>query len=1004
MWVIEIVVYIIVLFFLVKALQYGIVWVRLMQRRNQLPYNEWVDISQIPENLNPIWAQTHQALSSLGFQYAYSQKATQTNKVAFYQVYVHPHIPAFASVSSTLLPGWIRSFDVIFTSIFDNGKTMITTDCLDNITLPLPKSFQANTYYFADLSKQWLTHQQWVNQIRQKENTEPIYCTVEEFLQNQNDFAKEALSYQVENGWAVKVGLEGAWRYSYKGAAKLLAPIFYVSKKLTEISKKISKEQSANIIENKNTLPNSTSFLSESSTQAQLNADILAFEQAIADENNRVKWGWVTKAGLFLVSVVVAALAFGISFSWQTVFILLGVLLIHELGHLAGMILFGFKDTQVLFLPFLGAVTIGDKEDATPLQKLIIYLLGPVPGVIGGFIAAYVYLVTLNPLWYEIALISIILNYINLLPILPLDGGRVLEALFYIRFPRAQTVIYIINSLVLFLAWWLLNDKIILFLAISTIISLPLQWQFSIAASRVNRLLPKEHDRKIRLQTIFQVLTAPPFIKQTWAERYLLAKKLASHFSNVMPTVKVMIIGGFIYLLMLGLPIYGLIGWVAVDWWSARNYIPANTSIEEPIEKPIEKPDWETKLKQVTDPAKRWDILVEAGDWQLEEDYELENDGISEKAKQYYLEAFEIAKGFGLKDQRYLESLNKLVGVLPEKEVKDYYLQTLSQMQKNLDANDIQIASLLERLAFLSEKRSDEEIQYLERALEIRNNNLSITNNDTDTSLYLIVNNSISLADLYIEKQEAEKAKKLLIQTVEFCESNKKLKDRSIGVLEKLSDIYLKQGLTSKARLILTEKYDKLASLPDTKQELYFSTLINHIAWICILEKDFETANKLFEKKLALETGRFEINQLGLVPWFLSRLYGTDKQIKVTFLPHLLDICYLKIQEGKLDLAQETFNQIEEILKANKFQSLEQYAKSIDQKARFSAKYAKKTLLAEENNEELKMEEDLEEENKLSEELEKVDLADPILLEARQKDWRLHRDLAHKEVFDKLLK
>ncbi|MBN8725873.1 MAG: hypothetical protein J0M03_23450 [Acidobacteria bacterium] len=137
----------------------------------------------------------------------------------------------------------------------------------------------------------------------------------------------------------------------------------------------------------------------------------------------------------------------------------------------------------------------------------------------------------------------------------------------------------------------------------------------------------------------------------------------------------------------------------------------------------------------------------------------------------------------------------------------------------------------------------------------------------------------------------------------------------------------------------------------------------------------------------------------------------------------MLDICYLKIQEGKLDLAQETFRQIEEILKANKFQNLEQYAKSIDQKAKFSAKFAKEKLLTEGNNEELEIEEELtEKESGLSEELkelkelkeleeleeleklEKLDLLDPILVEARQKDWRLHRDLAHKEVFDKLLK
>jgi hypothetical protein len=41
--------------------------------------------------------------------------------------------------------------------------------------------------------------------------------------------------------------------------------------------------------------------------------------------------------------------------------ILVGVLLFHELGHYAGMRLFGYRDVRMFFIPFFGAAVSGKR-------------------------------------------------------------------------------------------------------------------------------------------------------------------------------------------------------------------------------------------------------------------------------------------------------------------------------------------------------------------------------------------------------------------------------------------------------------------------------------------------------------------------------------------------------------------------------------------------------------------------------------------------------------------
>ncbi|MBI4854086.1 MAG: hypothetical protein HY819_20005 [Acidobacteria bacterium] len=1007
--------YIAGIFLLIKGLQYSLVWVKLMRERQQVLCHEWIAPSEIPEKFTPVWVEADQALSQLGFQYAYAQRVKIASQDTFYYIYVHPELAIFANTSPTLLSSGSRPFDVVFTSIFENSEIATTTDCLNNIELPYSSNVHCQTLFLGDLQEHLQAHITLVNKLRFSKQTRLIYPTIDDHLAIENQYEQSSFSYRVSQGLIVPIGNEQVWRYSAIGALKLIQPIFSASKKLSNATKANAIKALASPLKTSDTQ-------TDPRTNAQLVASVTAFERVLEDEKRKQAWGWMTKTVLFVVSVIVTAIAFGFTFSWKTVPIFLGILFIHELGHLVGMKLFGYKDTQILFLPFLGAVTIGEKENVTPMQKLVIYLLGPVPGVIGGFIAGYIYLLTGKDIWYEIALMAIIINYINLLPILPLDGGRVVEAIFFSRFPRAQSIVYIINTCILVLFYFLLHDKILLFLIIASTLSIPYQWRFGKAAKEVSNLLPPEHNRTNRLEAIFQVLnTQPAFLKQALPEKHLLAKQLLSYFSNATPTLKTMVTGGIIYFLMLGLPIGGVVGWVAVNWFTMYGF--TSSSNQTLTSEKIEKPNWDEKIKQATDDEKRWQALMDAARNFYDEDEKETNN----KAKSYYLQALEIAKTFPAPDLRYIDNLTELGDITPKEESRNYYLQALDYAEKNHPTNNLELAKLLERLSSSYSLETQEKIKCLEKALEIRKNqpvNSSTPSKGEDKiyggspDLSIMISHQSYLASLYEENKEFNKAEDCLKNTLSLCKSNKTLENRIVYVVEKLADFYLRQEKVSLAKEILIETLEQQKLILLQKKEKPYdvgfeqSVLISHLAWVCVIDKDFSKANEFFEESLKLKLNSIAQEDKSWVNWLISKMYSVDKSF-IT-LQNFLDLCYIQLQQGKLEEAKITFNKVKNIVTSLKGQTLETYHKSLDRNAKYTASIAKQKLISKDidqtNRKDDKKFEDFED-SEDSEDFEvlkafqnppEIDLTDPLIEKAKQSDWQLLRTLAHKEVFDRL--
>ncbi|HET7416358.1 MAG TPA: site-2 protease family protein [Solirubrobacterales bacterium] len=133
----------------------------------------------------------------------------------------------------------------------------------------------------------------------------------------------------------------------------------------------------------------------------------------------------VTTLGTMLVSIAAYSLAFGWPFAVG--FVLL--LFVHEMGHVIQLRREGVEASAPIFIPFVGAVISAKSLGEDAVAEARVGLAGPILGSIGTLIPLAIWLATGSDLWRAIAYVGFFINLINLLPVLPLDGGRAMAVL-----------------------------------------------------------------------------------------------------------------------------------------------------------------------------------------------------------------------------------------------------------------------------------------------------------------------------------------------------------------------------------------------------------------------------------------------------------------------------------------------------------------------------------------------------------------------------------------------
>jgi Zn-dependent protease len=132
-----------------------------------------------------------------------------------------------------------------------------------------------------------------------------------------------------------------------------------------------------------------------------------------------------TTVGTMLVSVAAYSLVFGWTFAVGFVVLLL----LHEMGHVIQLRREGIRASAPMFVPFLGAVISARSLGENALAEARVGLAGPVLGSIASAACIVIWHATGADIWRALAFTGLFLNLFNLLPVVPLDGGRAMAAM-----------------------------------------------------------------------------------------------------------------------------------------------------------------------------------------------------------------------------------------------------------------------------------------------------------------------------------------------------------------------------------------------------------------------------------------------------------------------------------------------------------------------------------------------------------------------------------------------
>ncbi len=169
-----------------------------------------------------------------------------------------------------------------------------------------------------------------------------------------------------------------------------------------------------------------------------------------------------------LVSLFIYALLFYFLFDKNIVYIaaILVVIILHETGHFLLMKLFDYSNVKIFIIPLLGALTTGKKQQVSQWQLSLIILAGPLPGILIGCLL-FLFNKDLNNENISILCKSfLVINVLNCLPFYPLDGGRLVETLFFKENYTIRLVFGIISIIALTFLFIFMYNPILLIIPV----------------------------------------------------------------------------------------------------------------------------------------------------------------------------------------------------------------------------------------------------------------------------------------------------------------------------------------------------------------------------------------------------------------------------------------------------------------------------------------------------------------------------------------------------------
>lgn len=331
-----------------------------------------------------------------------------------------------------------------------------------------------------------------------------------------------------------------------------------------------------------------------------------AYEEVFAEiERQRTqRKSWVTNIIILGFSLLIF-FQLGL-FSWglEGLVTLIGVLLIHEMGHLIGMRLFGYKNVQMFFIPFFGAAVSGEKRDVAAYKEAIVSLLGPAPGVIIGCILLVMFGATGRKDYLSLASIFLFINVFNLLPFYPLDGGRFLYTVLFSRNRYLEFCFRVFAALALVLVGYVLGAWLLAILGLLNLWVVRIPFKLAKAAKEVKQteacrtlfacsiaevdsdVIPASVGRVI-IDKVYEQFPPPIGINIVAGHTKQIWERICFRSSGIFSTVGLLVV----YFLVFCLPLAAFIGSMFFSFIERKGFV--ETKIVE-----CQKPDGTKGLKE----------------------------------------------------------------------------------------------------------------------------------------------------------------------------------------------------------------------------------------------------------------------------------------------------------------------------------------------------------------------------------------------------------------------
>ncbi|MFI8618780.1 site-2 protease family protein [Acidovorax sp. NPDC077693] len=541
--------------------------------RMQQTQSTTVERAEVPAPYRAILDGAEAEAAALGFAYVYSLKSSPIAHISempwiYSDVYVSADGRSQLQVSPSNLPDAARPCVFQWVTVWEDGRPHdVTLHCYRHFLLWWPPTWQVHDDYVASVREAWQGHQRRVDAgcAAGRQSVTDIGKVRDAAIA----WSQEMLPHGVAQGYltplpgalAAEPGSVGVplWRIRWPAALRL-APA------LLRGVRRSGRVLSGHPAAAASTPPNA---------EVALQNDLQAFEQHqshMAEVAARPRRKWLALGVTAALFMVVG----GLLMSWRSALLVLVAIALHEGGHWWAMRRFGYRNLSVLFIPGLGGVAMGHKPEASTWNKLGVYLAGPMPGLFLG--VALLLAVARGWLpgsgWVsDFAIMCLAINYLNLLPVHPLDGGRVVESLLFVRWPVLRFAFVLIGVFALAALAWFLGDAVTLALAGLLALGLAHHWRLM----RVDQLVARPADGQALSERdaaarIFKATQHPRFSRWSFTQRLAAVRALLPEFQGARLGVGGTLAGLVIYAACLALPVVALVAsGAASGWWPVRS-------------------------------------------------------------------------------------------------------------------------------------------------------------------------------------------------------------------------------------------------------------------------------------------------------------------------------------------------------------------------------------------------------------------------------------------------